>query len=662
MSEMDDLCLHHLRGLFESEGENGRENIFDFFPGIVYVYSTDTRKLRYVNKKITDVLGFSYDDLKTWDHDFSKVIFKDDIDLVYQELEKFNQLKDEDSHMFRSRFNRKEGDWMHFHVSGKILKRDDAGKVISLLLVAQDIDQQIRSSEELRLIRELAEDNEELLQFGNWNWDPHTDQVQWSRGMYMMMDYNPDVQQPDLRMKSYLDHVLPQEREMITSVLDRAGKNKDTTVEFKYSITTHLQKEKIFYSKGKIIYDDKGEVKNIVGITRDITEPTRLYDYLDNYKQLVMEKEDFLDHGSWECDLTNFNINWSDGMFRLYGYDPAEKAKIKIDDAFYKAHFTPESYKQAKANLYALLENGGNNYIQDLEIKDKNGNLRMFESYGKIIRNRTGKGIQFIGTTRDVTQLKKYERELEHKIIELDRSNKELEDFAYAASHDLQEPLRKISTLGERLQTKFANSLQEEGMKYLQRIQTATKNARSLIDSLMEFSRITHESQTYDKTDMNALVQEVKSDLELKIEETQATIHSVVLPNLEVSAPQIKQLFTNIILNSIKFRKQDVAPVIDIRSRTLSKQEIHNFHLSPQRHFFLLEIKDNGIGFEEEYAQKIFQMFHRLHGKSEYPGAGIGLALCKKIVEHHHGVLFATSTPGEGATFSVILPENHSLK
>src|SRR5882757_9452756 len=138
MSEADESYLHHLRGLFESSEETFHEKIYDFFPGIIYVYNTDTRKLRYVNKKITDVLGFSYEDIKTWDNDFSKIIFKEDLELVQLELAKFDTLKDDDSHSYRCRFNRKEGDWMHFNVIGKVLRRDEKGKAESLLLVAQD--------------------------------------------------------------------------------------------------------------------------------------------------------------------------------------------------------------------------------------------------------------------------------------------------------------------------------------------------------------------------------------------------------------------------------------------------------------------------------------------------------------------------------------------
>src|SRR5258708_15740031 len=230
--------LHHLRGRFESSDESTYERIYDFFPGIIYVYNTDSKKLRYVNKKLTDVLGFSYDDIKTWDNDFSKFIFKDDLDLVQKELEKLNELKDDESHSYRCRFNRKDGDWIHLNVMGKVLRRGLSGKADSLLLVAQDI-HQIGLDEDLKIIQELAEDNEELLQFGNWNWNPRTNIIQWSRGMYRLMDF-PETDQPEITLDFYLSHVVEGDRDALKTVFDRILKRKDRIIEHRHAIRTNL--------------------------------------------------------------------------------------------------------------------------------------------------------------------------------------------------------------------------------------------------------------------------------------------------------------------------------------------------------------------------------------------------------------------------------------
>jgi light-regulated signal transduction histidine kinase (bacteriophytochrome) len=279
------------------------------------------------------------------------------------------------------------------------------------------------------------------------------------------------------------------------------------------------------------------------------------------------------------------------------------------------------------------------------------------ETFCKLITDSQGNALKLIGTTRDVTQLKNYERELEKKIIELKHSNKDLEDFAYIASHDIQEPLRKIISFSERLKNKHGDSLEEDAKKYLDRIMAATKNARQLIDGLMDFSRVSREDQVFEKTDLNNLIQEVATELELKIEETETTILIDHLPTLDIIPEQIKRMFSNLLLNAIKFKAPTALPTIKIHAKKLSVADLEYYKLSRTNSYFLLTVEDNGIGFEDEYAEKIFEMFQRLHSKAEYPGAGIGLALCKKIVENHRGKIFSKSKLNQGTTFSVILPE-----
>jgi light-regulated signal transduction histidine kinase (bacteriophytochrome) len=262
--------------------------------------------------------------------------------------------------------------------------------------------------------------------------------------------------------------------------------------------------------------------------------------------------------------------------------------------------------------------------------------------------------------TRDVTPFRNFERDRERSIRELNRSNRELEEFAYVASHDLQEPLRKISTFGERLHAKFSEALGKEGALYLERILASTENMRILIDNLLEFSRATRSSRAFEKVDLNTVMATVKMDLELKIEENNAQIIITSLPKIEAVPSEMKQLFNNLLSNSIKFKKPAVDPVIEIGTEKIGKQEKEKHHLPADKEFFKINIKDNGIGFEEEYAERIFQIFQRLHGKAEYPGSGIGLAICKKIVDNHGGVMYAEGKLGAGATFILILPEKQS--
>jgi light-regulated signal transduction histidine kinase (bacteriophytochrome) len=290
-------------------------------------------------------------------------------------------------------------------------------------------------------------------------------------------------------------------------------------------------------------------------------------------------------------------------------------------------------------------------------LKTKKGKLKDVFTKAKIVCDTEGKVEKLIGITRDITDLKNLEKEQERTFRELNRSNKELEEFAYVASHDLQEPLRKISTFNERLKNKFGTALGTDGNMYLDRIISSTENMRLLIDNLLEFSRISRSSQEYVKCDLNLVMKEVISDLELKIEETNAEFKLSNLPTIEAVPLEMKQLFNNLLSNSIKFRNPDLKPIITINSDKINKTEIVNFHLPIDRQYVKIEVSDNGIGFEEEYAERIFQIFQRLHGKTEYAGSGIGLAICKKIMDNHEGYIFGKSDLGKGASFIIILPE-----
>jgi signal transduction histidine kinase len=249
------------------------------------------------------------------------------------------------------------------------------------------------------------------------------------------------------------------------------------------------------------------------------------------------------------------------------------------------------------------------------------------------------------------SRLKSYQKGLQQNISLLNKSNEELEQFAYVASHDLQEPLRKISTFSDRLQTKYGELLPPEAHELLDRMTSAVGRMRVLINDLLLFSRagrITPES--LNTVDMGVVLNEVLSDLELVLQEKKVAIHVGNLPILEGSHTSFHQLLQNIITNAIKFAQPGRPLVIDISSRIIDGPCAE------------ITIADNGIGFDPAYAERIFLLFQRLHGMSEYSGTGIGLAICKKIVESHHGSIHATGQPGEGAQFIVTLPLTQTLQ
>ncbi len=237
------------------------------------------------------------------------------------------------------------------------------------------------------------------------------------------------------------------------------------------------------------------------------------------------------------------------------------------------------------------------------------------------------------------------ELRVQERTAELARSNAELEQFAYAASHDLQEPLRKVQAFGDRLRARIADRLDEESADYLSRMQNAAGRMSVLINDLLSYSRVTTQAQPFSTVDLDAIVHEALSNLEIAVEHAGALVRIDGLPRIDADATQIRQLMQNLLANALKFQHPDRTPIVTVQGALEANGTICR-----------IQVQDNGVGFEEKYSERIFGVFQRLHSRDEYPGTGIGLALCRKIVERHGGTIEAVGRPGEGATFTVRLP------
>jgi two-component system NtrC family sensor kinase len=240
--------------------------------------------------------------------------------------------------------------------------------------------------------------------------------------------------------------------------------------------------------------------------------------------------------------------------------------------------------------------------------------------------------------------------QLWEKNEELVRSNQELQQFAQIASHDLQEPLRKIQTFGDRLRTKCADGLDDVGKDYLSRMQGAAERMQTLIQDLLSYARVTSKGQPFGPIDLQEIAEGVLSDLEMRLETTGGRVDVGKLPRIEGDGLQMRQLFQNLIGNALKYHKPEVPPIVSVSAQPIEGPD------SGGDPCWKIVVQDNGIGFEEEYEERIFAMFQRLHGRGEYEGTGVGLSICRKIVERHGGTITAKGIPGEGSTFTITFP------
>ena len=310
----------------------------------------------------------------------------------------------------------------------------------------------------------------------------------------------------------------------------------------------------------------------------------------------------------------------------------------------------------------------------------KNGELKNFETTYQtrtgrkipillscsVMKDTSGELKYIVCTSKDITERKQAEDALLHQAEKLARSNAELQEFAYVSSHDLQEPLRKISAFSDRLVKKYTAKLDEAGVDYLNRIQNATIRMQTLINDLLAYSRISTKAQPFVKVDLSQIAADVISNLEMRVEQTNGQVEISNLPVLDAEPTQMYQLFQNLIGNALKFHRPGTPPLIKVHAR-LIKDMSHYDWQNPITELCEITFEDNGIGIEAKYYDRIFGVFQRLHNREEYEGTGVGLAICQKIIERHNGTIKVTSTLGAGTKFIVNLPvlqkqqeENHS--
>lgn len=303
---------------------------------------------------------------------------------------------------------------------------------------------------------------------------------------------------------------------------------------------------------------------------------------------------------------------------------------------------------KAEHQIFAANGHETENLSQDERVLYRKDGSRFPVEFVRTPINENGRVVGSVVVFKDITERKQVQDSLARKAAELARSNAELEQFAFVASHDLQEPLRKIQAFGDRLKVKCQPIQAPDIQDYLERMQSAAARMRNLINDLLAFSRVIRSSEPFVTVDLAVITKEVLGDLEVRIEKSGAKVEMQELPKIDADPMQMRQLMLNLLSNALKFQPPGATPVIKISASMFTP-------LSGEAQCEL-HVQDNGIGFDEKYMDKIFAVFQRLHGRTEYEGTGVGLAVCRRIIDRHHGTITARSQPGKGATFSVRLP------
>ena len=410
----------------------------------------------------------------------------------------------------------------------------------------------------------------------------------------------------------------------------------------------------------KVLRDTEGKIYGIHHMAVDVTREVLAIQKLEEEEERTRLAVASADLGTYEVNLLTNELITSPRMAAIYGVEQGSSREEYIKTIH------PEDLPQRDRAHKRAFETGLLNY--DGRVTWKDGSIHWIRIKGKVFYDQDNTPIRLMGVVQDITEQKKFAeelskqvsertRELEMKNKELERSNENLEEFAHAASHDLKEPIRKIHFFTDLLKRQLSERLTDEEKNTFKRIENASQRMGALIDDLLLYSHVSQRPHQKEEVDLNEKIRKVLEDLDLDIQQKNAVIKMEPLPIVKGYRRQLQQMLQNLVGNALKYNKPGVSPQITIRSKIVSAKEAGIFSAEGmQEQYYLIEIADNGIGFEQHESERIFQMFQRLHANKEYHGTGVGLAIVRKVVENHNGKIVAESEPGKGATFRIYLP------
>lgn len=541
---------------------------------------------------------------------------------------------------------------------------DAFGKVYGVMNTAADVTDLALAKKEVELNEEKAWMAISSAELGTYEIDLNTDEMLTSERFQAICGVQASTDRSAFAAVIHPDDL---------SIREAAMKIAYQTTNLDYEARL-IQREGVLKwvkVSGKILFGDTGEPERIIGVIQDITKQklfaqelekqvkertaaleaahqrllaanTYMQNIINVFSTPLQVLEPVMENGS----VVDFVYKLTNNAYAVYANKTPEELKDKRVSEFFPGYFQTDSFRNiAEVSITGIKNSWENHYAADgLNIYNEMGAMKM--------------GNEIIVHFTDFTKLKNLQLDLERKVMELERSNKNLEEFAYAASHDLKEPIRKIHFFSDRLKESLKNKLTESDTGFFNRLEMASKRMSSLIDDLLSYSQVSLRPRSFEAVDINQVIDLVLNDLDLEIEQKQAKIKVGKLCIVQGHHRQMQQAFHNLLANALKYSRPDVAPEIEILCKNVKGKEI-SFPLSgdeSEKTFWLIQVADKGIGFEQRDAERIFNVFTRLHGNSEYRGTGVGLSIVRKVIENHKGYITAKGLPGAGSVFEIYLP------
>ena len=459
---------------------------------------------------------------------------------------------------------------------------------------------------------------------------------------------------------------LPDAEEIISPIFKEIYRTGEAFHGYEFPVTlTRLGKKENCYFN--FVYHpllDGNMVTGIMVVATDVTANVTAKKLLEENEQKFRLLADSMPQFVWTADERGKLNYFNQAVFNFSGYTKEEI----VEKGWLSIVHDDEREENTKRWMDAIATE--KDFIIEHRFRKSDGTYRWQLTRAIPQRDKKGKITMWVGTSTDIQDQKMFTSELEREVLErtkelfqknddLEKMNKELQSFAYISSHDLQEPLRKIQTFATQLREREYENISDRGKDKFIRMQSAADRMQTLIQDLLAYSRTSVQERIFEKANISTIVEEVKEDLEYDFEGRNTTIEIVNDFKIDVIPVQFRQVLFNLITNSLKFTKPDSDAKITIDSLVAFGSELDNSNLKPDVEYCCIIFTDNGIGFEEEYSEKIFQVFQRLHGKEKFQGTGIGLAIVKRIVENHEGIITAHGLLNEGATFKIFIPTSH---
>jgi PAS domain S-box-containing protein len=544
---------------------------------------------------------------------------------------------------------------------------NENGKPVGVLVICQE------TTEKVNILRDLKEREDQLrftieaADLGTWDLNPSSNKFVGNDRLKQWFGLGPDEQ---IELGLALSSIAEKDREKVVAAIERAlDPDSGGNYEIEYAIINpRTSVEKRVLAKGKAEFNEERVATRFSGTLQDLTFEKLANEQLKENEERLNIVIASSELGTWEWHLLTDKIIYSDRYLEIFGFKPEDTVSHQVMLKSLDASDRP----LRDAALQTALKTGTLYY--ESRVNQGDGSVRWIEARGRVFYNADGEPEKLIGTLRDITgaknrqselmeseqklekQVRERTAELELKNSELKKMNSELESFAYISSHDLQEPLRKIQILSSIIVEKEYDTLSQAGKEYFDRMQAAARRMQVLIKDLLTYSRTRATDLVYEETDLSLIISQVLRELKETIVEKRAIFDVGPLCRISIIPFQFIQLMLNLIGNALKFSKEGVPPNIRISAGKADPDQKIIQLLGYSTAYCHIRISDNGIGFEPEYSERIFEVFQRLHNRSEYSGTGIGLSIVKKIVDNHKGIITATGKPGEGASFDIYMP------